>query len=131
VDREEEGLSSNRPELVVLWECLETRGTSTTKQTVWTQAVRNRIRQKAGRSKLTGHTRREWISDARSTCREKEKEISLRKVRKYWKTETFGEMRQPFTEQSTNPENEKESTKTVYSCYTCYTRKDQSHPRSL
>jgi ribonuclease HI len=54
-------------------------GVETTKQTAWTQAVRNRMRQKAGSSKATGPTRKERKSGERSTCREKGKPIFRQK----------------------------------------------------
>jgi hypothetical protein len=83
---------------------------------------------KQGRSKLTVHTRREWRNDERSTCREKTKEISLQKGNSFWRTKKSGETKLPLTESYKNPENEKDPTRTVYSCHT---KKDQSHPHSL
>jgi ribonuclease HI len=105
------------------------RDVSTTKQTAYgPRRSATECDRKQGRSKLTVHTRRERRSGRRSTCREKVKEISLQKVRSYWKTKTSGERKLSFTESYTNPENEKDPTKTVYSCHT---KKDQSHPHSL
>ena len=83
---------------------------------------------KQGRSKPTVHTRRERRNGERSTCREKVKEISLQKGMSFWKTKKSGEMKLPFTEPYTNPENERDPTKTGYSCHI---KKDQSHPHSL
>jgi hypothetical protein len=83
---------------------------------------------KRGKSKLTVHTRRERRNGERSTCREKAKEISLQKGKSFWRTKKSGETKRPFTEPYTNPENEKDPTRTVYSCHT---KKDQSHPHSL
>jgi hypothetical protein len=61
------------------------------------------------------HTRRERRSGERNTYREKVKKISPQKGRTFWKTKTYGEMKLPFMEPYTNPENEKDPTKTVYS----------------
>jgi len=68
-------------------------GVNTTKQTAWTQAVRNRMRQKAGEIQAYRATyekgERERRSGERSTCREKKKEISRRKDRSFWRTKKY------------------------------------------
>jgi hypothetical protein len=59
-------------------------GINTTKQTVWTQTCPQQ-------------------NATRNTYREKEKEVSLRNDRKFWKTVTFGQTRQPFARQTFVP----------------------------
>jgi hypothetical protein len=65
-------------------------GTLTTKESVWTQTVHNRRRQKRVKSSLIEHWRREWKSGTENTSHEKENETSLKKVKSYWKTKTNG-----------------------------------------
>jgi hypothetical protein len=56
------------------------------------------------------------------------KEISLQKGKSFWRTKKSGQTKLPCTEPYTNPENEKDPTKTGYSCHT---KKDHSPPHSL
>jgi hypothetical protein len=103
-------------------------GVNTTKQKAWTQAVRNRMRQKAGEIQAYRAYEKgaeKWRKE--HMPRKGKGNISgegqeLLEDKHIWGNETS------FVEPYTNPENEKDPTKTVYSCHT---KKDQSHPHSL
>ncbi len=101
-------------------------GTLTTKQTAWTQAVRNRMQQKAGEIQAY----RAYEKGAEKWCNEHipQKGTSLRKDMSYWKTRIDGGTIHPFSKDATSPGRGRELMKTARSCST---RKDQSRQRRL
>ena len=101
---------------------------NTTKQTGWTQTVRNRMRQKAGEIQAYRTYEKGSEKWRKDHMPRKGKGISLQKGKNFWKTKKSGEMKLSFTEPYTNPENGKDPTKTGCSCHT---KKDQSHLHSL
>jgi len=96
-------------------------GTHTTKTSVWTNTVRNRMRQKAGEIEVSGARNRgsKMVQGAHPTERKRPGcDHITEKDKGYWKIGIVGETAKPSIENATTPGKGKEPTKTAHSCYT-------------
>ncbi len=90
--KQEEEKTWNKPTSRTIYQWSESsknkNDVNTTKQTAWTQTVRNRMRQKAGEIQTYRSYEKGVESVERNTCREKVKKISLKKGKSFWGIDT-------------------------------------------